>query len=181
MSSKDKYTSISDQELTEVVEQFTSLCPKIGEKTDGMLRSRGINVQRQRIRETLYSIDPHGASRRLRRALHRREYKVEAPNSLWHIDGYHKLIRWRIVHGGIDGYSCVVVYLKAAVNNKASTALSAFKIGVQEYGLPSRVWTDLGGENVLITEYMLTHRGTGRATIITGRSSSQSTNRMPVA
>ena len=166
MSSRAKYTSISDEELTEMVEQFTSLCPKIGEKTvDGMLRSRGINVQRQRIRETLYSIDPHGASRRLRRALHRREYKVEA------VDGYHKLIRWRIVvHGGIDGYSRVVVYLKAAVNNKASTALSAFKIGVQEYGLPSRVRTDLGGENVLIAEYMLTHRGTGRGTIITGRS-----------
>ena len=97
-----------------------------------MLRSRGISVQRQRIRETLYSIDPRGANRRLRRALHRREYKVEAPNSLWHGDGYHKLIRWRmVVHGGIDGYSRVVVYLKAAVNNKASTALSAFKIGVK--------------------------------------------------
>ena len=67
-----------------MVEQFTSLCPKIGEKTvDGTLRSRGINVQRQRIRETLYSIDPHSASRRLRRALHQSEYKVEAPNSLW--------------------------------------------------------------------------------------------------
>ena len=75
-----------------------------------------------------------------------------------------------LFHGGIDGYSRVVVYLKAAMNNKASTALSAFKIGVQEYGLPSRVRTDLGGENVLIAEYMLTHRGTGRGTIITGRS-----------
>jgi len=136
-----------------------------------MLRSRGINVQRQRIRETLYSIDPHGADRRLRRALHRREYKVEAPNSLWHVDGYHKLIRWRIVvHGGIDGFSRVVVYLKAATNNKASTALSAFKAGVEEYGLPSRVRTDLGGENICIAEYMLAQRGTGRGTIITGRS-----------
>ena len=46
-----------------MVEQFTFLFPKIGEKTvNGMLRSRGINVQWQRIRETLYSIDPHGAS-----------------------------------------------------------------------------------------------------------------------
>ena len=54
------------------------------------------------------------------------------------VDGYHKLIRWLfVVHGGIDGYSRVVVYLKAAVNNKASTALSTFKIGVQEYGLLS--------------------------------------------
>jgi len=90
---------------------------------------------------------------------------------LWHVDGYHKLIRWRIVvHGGIDGFSRVVVYLKAATNNKASTALSAFKAGVEEYGLPSRVRTDLGGENICIAEYMLAQRGTGRGTIITGRS-----------
>lgn len=54
LSFRDRYTSISDEELMETVEQFTSLCPMIGEKTvDGMLRSRGINVQRQRIRETL--------------------------------------------------------------------------------------------------------------------------------
>ena len=34
------------------------------------------------------------------------------PNSLWHIDGYHKLIRWRvIIHGGIDGFSRLPVYL----------------------------------------------------------------------
>ena len=72
--------------------------------------------------------------------MHQHKYKVETPNSLWHVDGYHKLIRWCIVvHGGIDGYNCVDLYLKAAVNNKASTALSAFKVGVQEYGLPSRV------------------------------------------
>ena len=81
------------------------------------------------------------------------------------------MIRWHIVvHGRIDGYSCVVFYLKAAVNNKASTALSAFKVGVQEYGLASRVQTDLGGENVLVAEYILTHCGTGRGTVITGRS-----------
>ena len=41
MSLRDQYTSISDEEVIEVVEQFTSLCPKIGEKTfDGVLRSR---------------------------------------------------------------------------------------------------------------------------------------------
>ena len=54
MNLRDEYTSISDEELTSVVEQFTPLYPKIGEKTvEGMLSSRGINVQRQRIRETL--------------------------------------------------------------------------------------------------------------------------------
>ena len=40
-------------------------------------------------------------------------YHVCMPNSLWHIDGHHKLIRWRIiVHGGIDGYSRLPMYLQ---------------------------------------------------------------------
>ena len=108
---------------------------------------------------------------RLRRCLHRREYQVEAPNALWHIDGYHKLIRWKIViHGGIDSYSRLVVFLKAATNNRLETALSAFLQGVAAYGLPSRVRTDRGGENVLIGQYMIQHRGTDRGSVIMGRS-----------
>ena len=86
---------------------------------------------------------------------------------------YHKLIRWRIiVHGGIDGYSCLVTYLKASNNNRATTAFSAFEAGVSEYGIPSRVRTDRGGENVEIARYMLQHpaRGPGRGSIITARS-----------
>ena len=95
------------------------------------------------------------------------------PNSLWHIDGHHKLIRWRIVtHGGIDGYSRVVVFMKAATNNKATTVLESFLHGVNCYGLPSRVRCDKGGENVKVSEYMLNHpnRGPGRNSCITGRS-----------
>lgn len=35
--------------------------------------------------------------------------------------------RWRIVvHGGIDGYSCIPVYLHASDNNQASTVLRLF-------------------------------------------------------
>ena len=57
----------------------------------------------------------------------RRPYSVPGPNSLWHIDGHHKLIRWRIVtHGGIDGYSRLIVYLKASSNNKSQTVLANF-------------------------------------------------------
>ena len=42
--------------------------------------------------------------------------------------------------------------------------------GVSDYGLPSRVRTDRCGENILIGEYMLNSRGTGRNSIIMGRS-----------
>ena len=105
--------------------------------------------------------------------LHHRQYQVKGPNSLWHIDGNHKLIRWRIViHGAADGYSRIPVYLGASDNNKALTVLQLFLRGVQLYGLPSRVRADQGGENTLVSEYMLRHplRGPGRGSFITGRS-----------
>lgn len=39
---------------------------------DGQLKSEGIRVSRQRIRECLKRIDPHGVEHRTRHALHRR-------------------------------------------------------------------------------------------------------------
>jgi len=47
-----------------------------------------------------------------------------------------------VTHGGVDGYSRIVVYLKVACNNRAETALGAFMEGVEEYGLPSEIRTD---------------------------------------
>ena len=71
---------------------------------------------------------------------------MSMPNSLWHIDGYHKLIRWRIViHGGIDGYSRLPVYLQASINNRADTVLNCFLSAVATYGLQLRVQCDRGG------------------------------------
>ena len=95
------------------------------------------------------------------------------PNSLWHIDGHHKLIGWRIVtHGGIDGYSRLPVYLHASSNNTSDAVLQCFLKAVDAYGLPSRVRCDKGGENVKVSQYMLSHphRGPGRGSCITGRS-----------
>jgi len=81
--------------------------------------------------------------------------------------------RWKLViHGGIDGYSRVPVYLECSNNNKASTVLSAFLTAVAEHGLPSRVRCDKGGENTSVTEHMLLHpaRGPNRGSVIVGRS-----------
>ena len=86
-------------------------------------------------------------------------------------DGHHKLIRWRLVtHCGIDGFSRMVVYLKCSPNNRASTVYELFLRAVQEFGLPSRVRSDQGRENILVAQHMLEHRGDGRGSIITGSS-----------
>ena len=85
----------------------------------------------------MWPSDPEGIQFRLRHCLRPREYHVEAPNSLWHIDGYHKLIRWKlVVHGGIDGYSRLIMYLRVANNNRSDTVLAAFQHGIRQYGLP---------------------------------------------
>lgn len=70
----------------------------------------------------------------------------------------------------MDGYSRIPVFLKASNNNRADTVLDVFVEAVSEYGLPSRVRSDKGGENVQVASYMLSHprRGPGRGSMITG-------------
>lgn len=100
-------------------------------------------------------------------------YSVPGPLSLWHIDGNHKLIRWRIViHGGIDGFSRRVMYLRANNNNRSDTVLQCFVSAVTEHGLPHCVRSDKGGENVDVARYMLQHpeRGPEKRCYITGKS-----------
>ena len=168
------HSTMSDAQLDEITRDFVHQHPHSGRQSyASYLRSRGFRIQQQRIRESLLRVDNRGMQRRFRRALHRRQYNVCMPNSLWHIDGYQKLIRWRfVIHGGIDGYSRLPVYLKASTNNRASTVLHCFLTAVERHGLPSRVRCDKGGENVIVSEFMLGHpmRGPGRRSCITGRS-----------
>ena len=137
----------------------------------GHLSSRGIRVQRERVRRSLIRLDPDGTGQRLASFVPRRVYSVKSPRSLYHIDGNHKLRRAGfVIHGCIDGYTRMAVFLQCNTNNRAGTVLQDFLRGCQEYGLPSRVRSDYGGENIFVAAYILEQRGTRRGTFLTGAS-----------
>lgn len=148
LESSTAYSTLTDSQLDEITSQFVHNNRYSGRVSyQGLLRSVGLRVQQSRVRESLRRVDERGMKRHFRQALHHRQYSVCMPNSLWRIDGHHKLVRWRlVVHYGIDGYSRLVVFLRASTNNKAKTMLTTFLDGVNHFGLPSRVRCDKGGE-----------------------------------
>ena len=134
----EKYSTIlCDDELDERLRVLRLRYPNCGQiMLHSMLSAQGIHIQRHRLRE---SIDPDRTYSRWRQ---------------------YCLIRWcMVIHGCIDGFSRLVLYLQCENNNKM---LQLFIAATEEYGLPSRVRSDKGGENFGVCEYMLRHRGTGR-------------------
>ncbi len=75
-----------------------------------------------------------------------------------------------VTHGGIDGYSRLIVYLYCSNNNRADTVYNLFLSAIRWYGLPSRARSDHGRENYLVAVHMLERRGSNRNSMITGSS-----------
>jgi hypothetical protein len=170
--SKRSFTDISDNDLDQRVREFTRQFPFCGENMlRHLLSQSNTYVQRMRLRDSIYRVDQADVDQRRRNMLHRRVYNVRGPNELWHIDTNHKLVRWHfVVFGAIDGYSRLPTVLRCDDNNKAETLLNSFKAAVEKFGLPNRVRSDKGLENVYIADYMLAMRGANRGSMITGPS-----------
>ena len=167
-----QFTEITEGDLDKVVKEITREYPSCGEGLlKQILADGGIKVQRMRLRDSIHRVDHEGVENRKRGRLRRRIYNVQGPNHLWHIDTNHKLVRWHlVVIGGIDGFSRLPVMLSCADNNKAETILRCFLSAVDEFGLPSRIRTDNGMENVHIVDYMISKRGVNRGSAIVGKS-----------
>ena len=119
-----KYSDISNLVLDFIVQKYQERNSNCGQvMLQGYLSSIGVNVQRWRICESISRIDPLWQQVRWHQQISRRRYYVPGANSYWHIDGrHHSLIPWRLViHGGVDGFSRMIVYLNCATNSKATT------------------------------------------------------------
>ena len=128
-------------------------------------------MQRIRLRDSIHLVDQEGVRERKKGRLKQRVYKVKGPSHLWLADTNHKLVRWNfIIVGGIDGFSRLPLMLKCTDTNSADTLSTCLLEAVNTYGLPSRVRTDQGLENVKITDYMISRRGVNRGSAITGKS-----------
>lgn len=75
-----------------------------------------------------------------------------------------------MIHGGICGFSRLVVFLQASDNNRAGTVFDQFVQATSKYGVPSRVRCDHGGENNTVCLFMNLYRGSERGSAIRGRS-----------
>ena len=119
----------------------------------------------------MHVVDPEGIEERKRKPIRRRVYSNPFPNYVWHIDGNHKLVRWRLViHHGIDGFIRLVVFARCSSNNRAETAHSFFLQALPKYGRPLKIRTDLGGENVDIWRDMVEARGEANKPVLVGKS-----------
>ncbi len=59
-----------------------------------------------------------------------------------------------VVHGAIDGNTRTITFIDVTSNNLAQTVFTSFMRVVAEYGAPSRIRCDGGGENNLVAALM---------------------------
>ena len=170
--SSDDHTLISNHELDEVIRSIKVDHPNDGEVLlQGHLVSMGIKVTRDALRRSIHRVDHAGAMARRRLTVRHRVYSVPHPNYMWHMDGHHKLIRWRfVIHGAIDGFSRTIIYLRCTDNNRAQTVVELFQEGVAQYGLPDHVRSDHGGENVAVWRFMISNHNLDYSCVISGSS-----------
>ena len=166
------FDSLSDATLDEIVQSIKCDHPNDGEvMMQGHLRRVGVKVKRQDLRDSIHRVDHEHTQQRRSCTIQRRVYSTEHPNFVWHIDGHHKLIRWRFVtHASIDGFSRTITYIRCANNNRAQTVLELFTEAVSHFGLPDRVRSDHGGKNIDVWRYMLAAHNNDQSSVITGSS-----------
>lgn len=61
-----------------------------------------------------------------------------------------------------------ITALRVSTNNRASTVLDLFIDAKDEYGIPSRIRGDRGGENIQVATHMIATNGHNRGSFLWG-------------
>ena len=78
------FSSLSDNELDDYVRQILTVTPGAGLRmVQGALKQRSLEVQRDRVLQSLRRVDPVTTSLRSGRQIIRRTYNVPGPNAVW--------------------------------------------------------------------------------------------------
>lgn len=78
------FTNLANQRLDEHVRDILQSTPSVGlSLMRGALRARGLNIQRERVRESMNRVDPVSRTVHHTQFITRRVYNVRSPNSLW--------------------------------------------------------------------------------------------------
>jgi len=147
-----------DTLVNELVFKFIRDSPGRGvELTRGFLRSNNVIVTREHVRNVVRTLDPEGTEMRKRKTIRRRVYQSNGIHHVWHMDGWHKLIKYGLViHAAVDGGSRYVVFSHCSSNNHAVTVLRWFLGGCEELEvIPGSIRSDKGGENVQVYRFMM--------------------------
>ncbi|KAF3835804.1 hypothetical protein F7725_028362 [Dissostichus mawsoni] len=157
------YSTISDATLDDLIKEIVAGNNQIGpESVRAQLQAQQMWIQRRRVRDSMRRIDPEAAAlRAMSQRLHRRAYRVAGPNSLWHLDGNHKSIRW------VEPPGRLPPGLRQQQEHYRDGEL---------HGRGGQVWcalevrTDHGGENNSVCLMMNIFRGSHRGSALRGRS-----------
>jgi len=104
-----------------------------------------------------HQLHPEGVAARSRWRPKRRQYVNSGPGDAVHLDGNDKLVPFGFaIHGGIDGWSNRILWLRLAPSNKNPRVVSLdFLNLVERHGCPRVVRCDPGTENAGICRAQL--------------------------
>ncbi|CAG2247999.1 unnamed protein product [Mytilus edulis] len=144
-----------------------------------VLRCLGVRASQHTVRLVLKAIDGDGVLMRQRHRLTRRRYTSNGPSFCIHVDGYDKLKPFGIsVHGGIDGFSRKILWLKATSSNKNPRIVAGHFLEYLKTSkrVPRVVRMDAGTENVIVERIQIALRSfhadsmAGHRSVSIGRS-----------
>lgn len=123
-----KYSNITDGQLDAILRVYQQHRPTSGlQYIIGFMRKCGLRIQHIRVQRSMSRVDQTGLMIRRSITIKRRHYQVARPNSLWHVDGHHKLITWGfVIHGFIDGFCRTVSLLLYNIPNYSQACLDGW-------------------------------------------------------